>query len=259
MKKVRLTSSPAAKLQSIVGYCDRLLRISEVKDYDGAFNGLQVQNSGAVRKIAAAVDASLSTARLAVARGANLLLVHHGLFWSLRQPWTGKNYELLSFLLNNDLAVYSAHLPLDLHPKLGNSMLLCRALGLTNLKPFFFDKEQYIGLQTKMTISRNELARRIQKAVDGKVTLLPGGGETCFTIGVVTGGAGGQIKQARGVDTFITGEGPHWTYALAEEFGMNVFYAGHYATETFGVKALTADVSKHFGVPWEFIDYPTGL
>jgi dinuclear metal center YbgI/SA1388 family protein len=214
-------------LRSIVRHCDQLLRIAEVNDYDGAYNGLQVQNSGAVHKIAAAVDASLSTARLAVKRGANLLIVHHGLFWSARHPWTDKNYELLSFLLRNDLAVYSAHLPLDLHPKLGNNVLLCRALGFKNLKPFFRDKEQNLGFQTATTISRTELAKRLERVVGGKVTLLPGGPETCGCIGVVTGGAGSHLKDAIGVDTFITGEGPHWTYALAEELGINDFYAGN--------------------------------
>jgi len=88
--------------------------------------------------VAAAVDGSLATARLAVDAGANLLIVHHGIFWGPRHPWTGKNYQLLRFLLDNDLAIYSAHLPLDLHPKIGNNALLCRALGLKSLKPFSF-------------------------------------------------------------------------------------------------------------------------
>src|SRR5438874_4047093 len=186
-------------LQSIVRYCDQLLRIAKVNDYDGAFNGLQVQNDGAVHKIAATVDASLATARLAVEKGANLLIVHHGLFWSVRQPWTGQNYDLLSFMLRNDLAVYSAHLPLDLHPKLGNNALLCRALGFKNLKPFFRDKDQCLGFQTSTTIFRTELAKRLEKAVGGKVHLLPGGGETCFKIGVATGGAGSQLTKAKDV------------------------------------------------------------
>src|SRR5256885_2350401 len=125
-----------ASLARIVAHCNRLLRIHEVNDYDGAFNGLQVENRGAIRRVAAAVDASLSTARLAIVAGANLLVVHHGLFWSARQPWTGANYQLLRFLLENDLAVYSAHLPLDLHPKLGNNIQLCRALGFKSLRPF---------------------------------------------------------------------------------------------------------------------------
>jgi dinuclear metal center YbgI/SA1388 family protein len=248
-----------AELGKIVEYCDRLLRIAEVNDYEGAFNGLQVQNKGSVRRIAAAVDATLSTARLAVERGADLLIAHHGLFWNTRQPWTGANYDLLRFLLENDLAVYSAHLPLDLHPKLGNNALLCQALGFGKLEPFFFDKNQHLGFQTKAAISRAELAKRLGRAVGGKVTVLPGGEEICRRIGVVTGGAGSQLKAAKGVDTFITGEGPHWTYGLAEELRMNVLYGGHYATETFGVKALGAEVSKRFRVPWEFVDYPTGL
>ena len=248
-----------ASLEAIVKYCDRLLRIEEVNDYDGAFNGLQVQNRGTIKRIAAAVDATLSTARLAVEEGANLLIVHHGLFWSARHPWTGANYELMRFFVEHDLALYSAHLPLDLHPKLGNNALLCHALGFSNLKPFFFEKNQYLGFQTKLSISRAQLAKRLEKAIGGKITLLPGGEETCRRIGVVTGGAGSQLKSAKGVDTFITGEGPHWTYGLAEELELNVFYAGHYATETFGVKALAGELSKRFAVPWTFVDYPTGL
>jgi putative NIF3 family GTP cyclohydrolase 1 type 2 len=101
----------------------------------------------------------------------------------------------------------------------------------------------------------------LQRALGAKALLIPGGKENCENIGVVTGGAGDGVKQAReeGVDTFITGEGPHWTYALAEELGVNVFYGGHYATETFGVKALAADLSRKFKLPWEFLDHPTGL
>src|SRR5439155_19294196 len=113
-----------AFLTAIAQYCNRLLRMDAINDYDGAFNGLQVQNRGSVTRVAAAVDGSLATARLAAAAGADLLIVHHGIFWSARHPWSGRNYELLRFLLQNDLAIYSAHLPLDMHPKLGNNALL---------------------------------------------------------------------------------------------------------------------------------------
>lgn len=250
-----------ASLTAIVKHCDRILRTTEIGDYDGAVNGLQVANRGRVTRIAATVDASLATAKLAVAAKADLLIVHHGLFWSRSHPWTGKKYELLRLLIENDLAVYSSHLPLDAHPKLGNNAQLCAALGLRNLRPFFSSHGQNIGLQARQRISRGELAKRLGHAVGAKPLLIPGGKESCERIGVVTGGAGGDLKQAaaEGVDTFITGEGPHWTYALAEELGMNVFYAGHYATETFGVKALAAEVSRKFRLPWEFIDHPTGL
>jgi dinuclear metal center YbgI/SA1388 family protein len=250
-----------ASLSKIVTHCDHLLRTGEVNDYDGAVNGLQVENRGSITRIAAAVDASLTTVRMAIAAKANLLFVHHGLFWSNRQPWTGANYELLRLLLDNDVAIYSSHLPLDMHPKLGNNAQLCAALGLSNLKPFFETKNQFLGVQTTTNISRRMLAQRLQRSVGAEVKVIPGGPEVCRRIGVITGGAGAELKLAadEGVDTFITGEGPHWTYALAEELGVNVLYGGHYATETFGVKALAAHLSKKFRVPWVFIDHPTGL
>jgi len=252
---------PKASLSAIIKYCDQTLRTTEIKDYEKAVNGLQVQNSGIVMKIAAAVDASLVTVRLAIAARADLLIVHHGLFWSSRQPWTGKHYELLSLLLENNVAIYSAHLPLDVHPRLGNNAQLCAALGLKNPNPFFESHGQKIGLQSRQRISRAELAKKLERVTGGKPKLIPGGKAICERIGVVTGGAGAELKDAadEGVDTFITGEGPHWTYALAEELGVNVLYGGHYATETFGVKALAAQLSAKFKVPWEFLDHPTGL
>jgi dinuclear metal center YbgI/SA1388 family protein len=252
---------PNALLQQIVPHCDTLLRTREINDYDGAVNGLQVENRGGVSRIAAAVDASLTIVQMAIEMRANLLVVHHGLFWSKRQPWTGTNYELLRLLLDNDVAVYSSHLPLDMHPKLGNNARLCAALNLRNLKPFFQTKNQWLGYRATANISRLALVQQLQRAVNGEMKLIPGGPEICRRIGVVTGGAGAEVQLAvnEGVDTFITGEGPHWTYALAEELGVNVLYGGHYATETFGVKALAAHLSKKFRVPWVFLDHPTGL
>jgi len=252
---------PTTSLAAIVRHCDQTLRTREIGDYDGAVNGLQVENSGAVTKIAAAVDASLATVKLAIAAKADLLIVHHGLFWSKSHPWTGKRYELLALLIRNNLAVYSSHLPLDAHPRLGNNAQLCAALGLKHTSPFFTSHGQAIGLQSSTRLSRSELAARLQGATGGEAKMLPGGKEICRRIGVVTGGAGGDLAVAasEGVDTFITGEGPHWTFALAEDLGLNVFYAGHYATETFGVKALAAELAKKFKLPWEFLDHPTGL
>jgi dinuclear metal center YbgI/SA1388 family protein len=252
---------PKVPLKSIVAHCDKILRTCEIGDYDGAANGLQMENSGAVTRIAAAVDASLATIKLAVAARADLLIVHHGLFWSARQPWTGKNHELMRLLIENNLAVYSSHLPLDAHPKLGNNAQLCAALGLRNLKPFFPTHGQTIGFKSQTKISRADLAKKLERATGAKPKIIPGGKAVCERIGVVTGGAGGDLKLAvsEGVDTFITGEGPHWTFALAEELGLNVFYGGHYATETFGVKALAAELSKRFKLPWGFLDHPTGL
>ncbi|HEX4343427.1 MAG TPA: Nif3-like dinuclear metal center hexameric protein [Verrucomicrobiae bacterium] len=252
---------PTSSLAAIVKYCDATLRTKSVDDYDGAVNGLQVENSGKVTRIAATVDASIATVKLAIAAKADLLIVHHGLFWSPSHPWTGKRRELLQLLVENDLAVYSSHLPLDAHPRLGNNAQLCAALGLRNLKPFFESHGQTLGFKTQANISRAELAKRLERATGVKPKLLPGGTEMCRKIGVVTGGAGAELKQAvaEGVDTFITGEGPHWTFSLAEELGVNVFYGGHYATETFGVKALAAELARRFKVPWSFLDHPSGL
>ena len=252
---------PKVSLNTVVKQCDRLLRTKEIGDYDGAANGLQVENRGTVSRIAATVDASLATVKLAIAAKADLLVVHHGLFWSPSHPWTGKKYALLQLLIENNLAVYSSHLPLDAHPKLGNNAQLCAALGLRHLKPFFLTHGQTIGFKAQAKISRAELAARIARATGAKPRIIAGGKSICKKIGVVTGGAGGDLKQAanEGVDTFITGEGPHWTYAVAEELGINVFYGGHYATETFGVKALASHLSRRFKLPWTFIDYPTSL
>jgi dinuclear metal center YbgI/SA1388 family protein len=248
-------------LVHLVRYCDSILRVAQVKDYDQACNGLQVENRGTVSRLAAAVDASLATVQMAIDTGADLLLVHHGLFWSSRQPWTGKTYQLLRLLLDHDLAVYSAHLPLDIHPRLGNNARLCALLGLANPQPFFLEKDQYLGLQARTRLARDELVNRLSGVLRSPVKLLPGGPTVCRRIGVVTGGAGSRLDQAarEGIDTFITGEGPHWTYGRAEELGLNVLYAGHYATETLGVKALAAELARKFQLPWTFLDRPTGL
>jgi dinuclear metal center YbgI/SA1388 family protein len=252
---------PKVSLKSIVVHCDKILHTRDIGDYDGAVNGLQVENRGGVTCIAATVDASISTVKLAVEAKADLLIVHHGLFWNPRQPWTGRNFELVKLCVENDLAIYSSHLPLDAHPKLGNNAQLCTAFGLNNLKPFFLTHGQTIGFKSKTRISRSELAAKLQRATGVKPKLIPGGKAICGNIGVVTGGAGGDLKlvASEGVDTFITGEGPHWTFAMAEELGLNIIYGGHYATETFGVKALATHLAKKFKLPWKFLDYPTGL
>ena len=248
-------------LKFIVDHCDKILHTDKIGDYAGAVNGLQVANGGTVTRLAAAVDASLATVKLAIAAQADLLVVHHGLFWGPSHPWTGNKYELIRLLMENNLAVYSSHLPLDAHPRLGNNARLCAALGLKKLRPFFLTHGQTIGFQTRIKISRMELAAKLARATGVKPRVIPGGPNICRRIGVVTGGAGDDLKlaAAEGVDTFITGEGPHWTYALAEELGINVFYGGHYATETFGVKALAAHLAQKFGLPWSFLDHPTKL
>jgi dinuclear metal center YbgI/SA1388 family protein len=250
-----------AALARIVRHCDDLLRTAEIKDYDGAANGLQVENRGTVSKIAATVDASLATVRMAVQAKADLLIVHHGLFWGASHPWTGKRRELIALLIENNVAVYSSHLPLDAHPRLGNNAQLATALGWKKGRPFFLSHGQHIGFKLAAAISRSDLAARLRRVTGAEPAIIPAGPSVCRKIGIVTGGAGSDLAKAyaEDVDTFITGEGPHWTYALAEELEINVLYGGHYATETFGVKALAAQISRRFKIPWLFLDHPTGL
>lgn len=257
-------------LNAIVSHLDEKLRIAEVGDYPNALNGLQLDNGGGVSRVAAAVDASLATVRKAVAAGCDLLLVHHGLFWTGLQTMTGNRRALFEWALGHHLAIYSAHLPLDTGIE-GNSQLLAEALGLkladgipARWEPFFPAKGTPVGCRTRLPegISLRELTTKLGAALDGgPVRVCPGGPAEPREIGVITGGAGSEIKAVAGlgIDTFITGEGPHWTYALAEELEVNILYGGHYATETFGVKALARHLEEHFGLPWEFIDHPTGL
>jgi dinuclear metal center YbgI/SA1388 family protein len=254
-------TTPHILLSKIVAYTDRLLRTATWNDWPEAVNGLQMENNGRVGRIAAAVDASWTTLRMAIAAQADLLLVHHGLFWAPSHPWTAKRYRLIRTLVENNLAIYSSHLPLDAHPRYGNNIQLCRAMGLKPSRKFFYEKGQPIGVAIDTRMTRNELARRLQRAVGQKPMVIPFGPATCRKIGVVSGGAGDQVKLAasEGVDTFITGEGPHWSYAAAEELDVNLMYAGHYATETFGVKALAEHLSRQFKVPWIFLDNPTGM
>src|SRR5580658_5319497 len=150
-----------AKLADIVRRCQKLLRPDTFCDWDGAVNGLQVENSGQVGHIAACVDGSLATIKLAIAAEADLMIVHHGLFWSTTVPWTGKRRQMLELLVKHNLAVYSSHLPLDAHPRLGNNARLCAALGFKNLRPFFLEKGRHIGWQTRNRISRRELVEKL--------------------------------------------------------------------------------------------------
>lgn len=248
-------------LHDIVRHADEYLRVSECDDWPQALNGLQVENSGRVRKIGAAVDASTRTFEAAAERGIDLLLVHHGLFWAGLQSVTGPFRRQLAFLLERDLALYSAHLPLDLHPSIGNNAQLAAALGLENLEPFHETKGQLIGLKTNATISLQELTEKLESALAGAVRSFAYGPAETRHIGIITGGAGSDIYAVArdGIDTFITGEAPHWAAIAAEELRMNLLLGGHYATETFGVRALAAHLSERFGLPWEFIAAPTGL
>jgi dinuclear metal center YbgI/SA1388 family protein len=246
-------------LADIVRFLDRELRIAEIPDYSGAVNGLQLQNDGKVTRVACAVDASLPVIRKAIAAGADLLVVHHGMFWQGVQPLTEAFYRKIHEAMNANLAIYSAHLPLDVHPRWGNNALLAEAIGMTLTGTFLPYKGQPVGVTGEIDLSREELQQRLESAVGGRVLLCPAGPARLKRIGLCTGGAGSEVAAAAGLDAFISGEGPHWSYPLAEEMGLNLFLAGHYATETFGVRQLGEVLSTDFGIESIFLDHPTGL
>jgi dinuclear metal center YbgI/SA1388 family protein len=258
---------PKASLRAIVKYCDRLLHTHEISDYAGAVNGLQVENRGSVSRIAAAVDASLATVRLAIQAKADLLIVHHGLFWSPAQPWTGKKYELLRLLIENDVAVYSSHLPLDLHAKYGNNAILAREFGLTPTGGFASSQGVQIGVNGTSDVYTSELAGRVAafcaRHHHHLVTTPLRDAQKTFRWGICSGAGASSdtIMEARslGLDTIIVGEGPHHSAVQAADEGITVLYAGHYATETVGVRAIAEEIGKRFSIKSSFIDAPTGL
>lgn len=248
-------------LNEVVTYLDEQLQTRAIPDYPGALNGLQLANSGKIQRVVAAVDASLAVIEAAAEGGPGLLVVHHGMFWQGVQPVTGAFYRKLKLAMEADLAIYSSHLPLDVHPEWGNNILLAKAVGVQNPKSFLDSKGLNIGISGSWDGSRGQLIASLENAVGGKVHVCPGGPDALSTVGIITGGAGSEVAKvaAAGVDTLITGEGPHWSFTLAQELGVNVLYGGHYATEVFGVKAVVSVIEKRFGLPSTFLDHPTGL
>jgi dinuclear metal center YbgI/SA1388 family protein len=248
-------------LFEIVNHTNDFLRIAEISDWENALNGLQIENSGRVTKIGAAVDASTRSLKAAAKQSVDLLIVHHGLFWPGRQPVTGVLRRQLELAFEHNIALYSVHLPLDLHPEIGNNAQLAAALGLRSIQPFFEEKGQLIGVQAQASLPRDQLDRKLQKALGGPIKAFWFGPKKTQRIGIITGGAGYEIYKVvqEGIDTFITGEAPHWVAVAADELRINLLLGGHYATEVFGVKALAAHLSKRFKIPWTFIDCPTGM
>lgn len=251
----------------LADHLDALLRVREIPDYPGALNGLQCDHEGPVRRIGAAVDFSLRCVEAAAARGVNFLVVHHGMFWGGTQPLTGAAFRRVRLLFAHDMAVYSAHLPLDAHPSYGNNVLLAHALGLEPAGGFASYEGTAVGVAGEADMETAGLlaaADRFARAHGGtaRASAFDAGRRT-RRWGVCTGAGASSttLREARaaGLDTLITGEGPHHTAVEAPEAGLVVIYAGHYATETLGVRALGEHLAATFGVPAEYIAAPTGL
>jgi dinuclear metal center YbgI/SA1388 family protein len=264
--------SHAVPLAEVVSYLDQYLQVSEIPDEANAVNGLQVENSGTIGAIIAAVDASQATidgviAALEAGDPAPLLLVHHGLLWDGNVPVIGRRYRRLAALLDHDIPLYSAHIPLDVHPEVGNNAVLAERLGIAVEGRFGDYRGIPIGVWGAAPSSlptRESVALeldRVLHTMKGSSTLIPGGPERPARVGIITGAAGDMVRQARdaGIDTFVTGEGPHHSYFDAMEGGLNLIYAGHYATETLGVQAVASHLGDRFELDWEFHDHPTGL
>lgn len=249
-------------LESILDYLEELLAVRAHPDYEGAVNGLQVSGPGEIRHVAAAVDASEEVIEAAGKVGADLLLVHHGIFWQGLRPLTGRRFRKVAELIRKGVGLYSAHLPLDSHPEVGNCALLAGTVGVTLEERFGEYEGVGIGWWGRVAeTSADDFRKRVADAVEGPVRLLRGGGHPVQTVGVVTGGGGSFVGEAarRGLDALLTGEARHHTYADARELGVHVFLGGHYATETAGVKALAGRLAERFEVTWEFLDFPSGL
>jgi dinuclear metal center YbgI/SA1388 family protein len=256
-----------AALADIASRADGLLRVAEIPDYPNAVNGVQFAHRGPVRALASAVDASERSIRGAAAAGANLLLVHHGLFWGGVQPLTGFRHERIRLLMEHDIAVYSAHLPLDAHETMGNSRLLADHLGLPVGSGFAHFQGVACGVRGVSDVATGELSAQVARFASehGRQSITTAHVESRRTRHwAICSGAGAGTDtlaeaSALGVDTLIVGEGPHWTAVDAPERGLVIMYAGHYATETLGVRALGEQLAATFDLPHTFVAAPTGL
>ncbi|MFL5574128.1 MAG: Nif3-like dinuclear metal center hexameric protein [Gemmatimonadaceae bacterium] len=255
------------RVRDIADYTDELLDTTATPDYPNAVNGLQLENSSEIRGIVAAVDFSTRAIEGAVAAKANLLIVHHGMFWGGLRPYHGASYRRLRLLIENDIAVYSSHLPLDRHSTLGNNVLLAKELGLQPNAPFAKHESLFIGVRGNNEIATAmlvERARKFASAHHGEVrTTLIAKTQITRRWAICTGaGASADTLDEAAklqVDTLIVGEGPHWTAVEAGETGLAIIYAGHYATETLGVRALAQHLGEKWSIPSSFISAPTGL
>ncbi len=240
---------------------DEYLSIASVEDSSN--NGLQVEGPPVVFRLAAAVDASLETIRRAAEVGAQLLVVHHGIFWGRVELAVGRHFQRLKALIEGKIGLYVAHLPLDMHPEVGNNAVLARRLGLVEVAAFGKYRNAAIGAigQLAEPTSRNAFIARVADVVGKPNVVLPFGPENLRRIAIISGGGGSMVDQAigAGADLFLTGEFSHTHYHVAQEGRINVVAAGHYATERVGVEALAQHLAGQFPLEWVFIDAPTGL
>ena len=230
---------------------------------DSSLNGIQTGNENVeITKIAFAVDACEDSFVRAKDEGAQLLFVHHGLFWGRVLPLTGVLGSRMRFLMNNNLSLYACHLPLDLHSTLGNNAVMAKKAGLENVEPFGDYKGVKIGYKGVLSeqAGTEEIIKRIFGYRDSRINVLGFGREENISVGIISGSAAYDVSQAinEKLDLYITGEVSHAVYHECREAGINVIFAGHYLSETFGVQAVSEKVQDDLGIDTVFLDIPTG-
>jgi dinuclear metal center YbgI/SA1388 family protein len=240
------------------------LDISATEAIDSSQNGLQVGRRGPdIRRVAFAVDASLESFRRAAAAGAQMLFVHHGILWETPLRITAAHFERVRFLVENDLALYAAHLPLDRHPDVGNNACLARALGLVDQEPFGTHGGMKIGLKGRLSVPLplEDVVSLLRARQGEPLRTLPFGPPLVRTVGIVSGGAAFDALQAvaEGLDLFVTGEPAHGIYHNCLEARIHAIFAGHYHSESYGVQALAARLAQETGLETTYLDVPTGL
>jgi len=245
----------------LVAWLDDFLKINDYPDI--SLNGLQVEGGDEVNRIAVAVDGVQATFDDAVAAGVDMLIVHHGLFWGKPLAVRGHVRKRIKTLLDAGISLYAAHIPLDAHPEVGNNAVLARELGMVDLEPFGSWQGTKIGFKGRFPVGTrlHDVADKLGQLTGMQSLVHQGGGDLVNTGGIVSGAAAWTLVEAdeEGLDVFITGEPKHEVFHEAFERRINVVYAGHYDTETFGVKALAARLQDEFGLEWTFFDRPTGL
>lgn len=243
-------------LNEIVSWCNDQLNIPAMPDFPGAENGLQVANKGQVTRIGAAVDAGVVPFEMAAERGIDFLIVHHGMYWDRPYPLTEHRYDRAAVLIRNNCALYSAHLPLDAHPQLGNNALLARTLGLKPQGNFGDYQGVPIGVYCPWEDTEDALLDRLREHFPNPLAILPKAPRKLSRIGILTGSGSSVIPYLieNEIDLLITGELKQNCFNLLQEAGIQAYVCGHYATEVFGVKALAEKLANQFDLPWEFID-----
>jgi dinuclear metal center YbgI/SA1388 family protein len=259
---MKIQKTKGVSRDSIVEFLNQELRIDEIEDR--SCNGLQVQGTPMVSRVGLAVDACLATYEAAVREKCQMVIVHHGMIWGGLRTITKTVYRQIRFLFDNEISLYGAHLPLDLHPLYGNNAQIAKnILGLKGLKPFGNYKGTLIGFEGKLSkaMTIDSLADRLTKDIGGKATLLPFGKPTIKRVAVVSGGAADELGEAieKGVDCYVTGEPKHENYHAAKEAGINVIYGGHYHTEKAGVQAIGKLIKKKFGIESVFLNVETTI